>query len=97
VAFVVAEASHPYFSRRGDDLVWQCRLTRAQAQKGVKLRIPMLDKSVRELAVGGSGKKIASGAAVAVDGGGMPTRDGGRGNLKVEFVVTSDREQREWG
>lgn len=86
--FTLRERPHRYFHRRGDDLHWTCRVSKAQARKGLKVNIPHLDGSVvsERFAAGA----VRPGREVVLDGLGMPRLDGGgRGNLVIRFEVLS--------
>jgi DnaJ-class molecular chaperone len=91
LSFVLKVAPHPWLERDGDDLVWRCTLTRAQARakKGVRLRIRTLDG--RELVVSTRGSKVRDGTRHRVRGEGMPEPGGVRGrkgDLIIVFAVT---------
>ncbi|KAJ1632175.1 hypothetical protein T492DRAFT_612581 [Pavlovales sp. CCMP2436] len=92
--FVLRLAAHPWLSWEGDNLLWRCVLTRAQAKnrKGVKLRIPCLDG--RELLVSTKGLRVREGSRHVLRGEGMPlaapqgTGAGRRGDLIIVFSVS---------
>jgi len=98
IVFTIAEAEHRFLRREGDDLVWTCKLTKAQVENGVIVRLPLLASTrvkpkltfnTREIPnlVGGSRKSFP--------GYGMPRkkRAAGQqpvyGNLIVHFAVVS--------
>jgi DnaJ-class molecular chaperone len=86
IAFVVRERVHPYLQRSGDDLVWRCRLSTRQAERGARLKLPLPDGSVLEVELRGG---TTSGERMRVPRRGMPsTGDGGRrGDVLIEFMV----------
>ncbi|EKU20728.1 hypothetical protein NGA_0674600, partial [Nannochloropsis gaditana CCMP526] len=43
VVFILVEARHRYFTRRGDDLVWRKGLSTAQAAKDIVVKVPLLN------------------------------------------------------
>ncbi|KAL3821765.1 hypothetical protein ACHAXA_000264 [Cyclostephanos tholiformis] len=86
IAFVIREREHPYLERAGDDLVWRCRLSTRQAERGAKIKLPLPDGSLLEVESKGGTK---TGDRTRVAGRGMPSMaDGGRrGDVLIEFVV----------
>ena len=92
VVFEVNTLPHKYFTRQGDDLVWKCLLTKKQLEKGVKIKIPLLDGS--ELKINSKDyPSIKQGARLPFQGHGMPKSSGKgskqRGDLIVHFEVSS--------
>ena len=93
ISFVIRERGHPYLVRVGDDLVWRCRLTAGQAERGARLKLPLPDGTVVEVVSRGGTR---SGERTRVPGRGMPSSGGGgdgdgdrgrRGDVVIEFVV----------
>ena len=94
ISFVIRESGHPYLVRDGDDLVWRCRLTPGQAERGARLKLPLPDGTVVEIVSRGGTR---SGERTRVSGRGMPSSSGGgddgdgdrgrRGDVVIEFVV----------
>ncbi|KAG5178115.1 hypothetical protein JKP88DRAFT_270573 [Tribonema minus] len=87
VTFVVRERAHRYLAREGDDLVFTARVTRVQAERGVRVRVPLLAPGdVAELRT--QPGEVRAGLTRAVPGRGMPIKGGPRrGDLKVTFAV----------
>lgn len=83
ITFVVQERKHPYLKREGNDLHWKCKLTKSQAEKGARLRLPLPDGSVLEIA---SEAGTKSGQKMTVNGRGMHGKNE-KGNVVIEFVV----------
>ncbi|KAL7514698.1 hypothetical protein ACHAXN_012080 [Cyclotella atomus] len=83
ITFVVQERKHPYLTRDGNDLHWKCMLTKSQAEKGAKLRLPLPDGSVLEVT---SKAGTKSGQKMTVNGRGMCGKSE-KGNVVIEFVV----------
>ncbi|KAG8457720.1 hypothetical protein KFE25_013226 [Diacronema lutheri] len=77
--FRVALVPHAWLTWEGDDLVWRCALTRAQARarKGVVLRLRALDG--RALEVQTARLRVRNGTRHALRGEGMPRRGAARG------------------
>ena len=49
MTFLLQEARHPYFERRGADVVWRRQISREQAAKDIVVKVPALDGTeVRE-------------------------------------------------
>ncbi|CAM9489724.1 unnamed protein product, partial [Phaeothamnion confervicola] len=89
--FVVREKPHKYLKRVKDDLVYSCRLTPKQAQKGARIRVPLLQPGeVAELST--RGEKVKTGDERVLPGYGMPKRTGGRGRLIIRFEVVPDNK-----
>ena len=86
VVFVVKQKLHPYFVRQGDDLHYAASLTAGQASKGVKVTVPTLDgRKVKVEQPAG----IRNNTTAVLKGEGMPTKNGDRGDLVVNFKVAS--------
>lgn len=96
VEFEVTEVRHKYFTRKGDDLHWVCKLTPRQVIKGVTIKVPLLDGTT--LTLDSTQYSIKDGAKVPFEGLGMPIakktsssgRSGGgktHGDLIVKFEV----------
>ena len=49
ITFIVREKKHPFLKHVGNDLIWQCKLSPSQAEKGAKLRLPLPDGSTLEI------------------------------------------------
>jgi DnaJ-class molecular chaperone len=86
ITFILRQKPHRYLRRQGDDLVYTCRLTDAQAAKGVRLKIPLLrEGELIEMST------VAAEAYTDLEKSlpklGMPTKKGGRGALRVRFRV----------
>ncbi|EED93499.1 dnaj-like protein subfamily B member 1-like protein, partial [Thalassiosira pseudonana CCMP1335] len=86
MTFVMKEKKHPFLQHRGNDLYWKCKLTSRQAEKGAKLRLPLPDGSTLEVS---SKKDTTSGEQMRVSGRGMPMKNGEKGDVVIEFMVTS--------
>lgn len=93
ITFVVREKKHAYLQRhntKNGDLLWKCKLTPRQAERGAKLKLPLPDGSVLEME---SKKGIQSGEQIRVSGRGMLCKAaaGGeqmkKGDVVIEFVV----------
>jgi DnaJ family protein B protein 4 len=83
ITFVVQEKKHPYLTRDGNDLHWKCKLTKSQASKGAKLRLPLPDGSVLEV---NSKAGIKSGEKMTVKYRGMQGKNE-RGDVVIEFLI----------
>ena len=70
VEFEIREAPHKYFTRRGNDLLWTAKLTARQLEKGVVIRVPLLDGTT--LTLDSKKYKISSGVDLPFPGKGMP-------------------------
>ena len=42
--FTIKQKPHKYYKRIGNDIVWECKLTNAQIEKGVKINVPLINK-----------------------------------------------------
>lgn len=93
VVFEVREVPHKFFTRRGNDLHWTCRLTSRQVQRGVIVKIPLLSGETYTMD-SKDHAAIADGARVTLKGLGMPYTirgvAGNRGDLVVKFDVVHD-------
>lgn len=91
VVFRIDELPHKYFVRKGNDLKWKCRLTAGQVERGVLIKIPLLDGST--LTVDSKEHDIRHGTKVPFKGLGMPYSirgvPGGKGDLIVKFEVAA--------
>mmetsp|Transcript_4811 Transcript_4811/g.10213 ORF Transcript_4811/g.10213 Transcript_4811/m.10213 type:complete len:404 (+) Transcript_4811:144-1355(+) len=99
ITFVLKEKPHSFLKRQGDDLIWQCRITASQAEKGAKLTIPL--PSAESVSVSTQDRApIENGDTITIAGKGMPIKGGpDRGDLIIKFLVASsasyggDRQQ----
>lgn len=74
---------HPFFVRRGDDLLLDLPVTVPEAVLGAKVDVPTPDGPVSMTVP----PRSRSGQTLRVRGKGVPRRDGGRGDLLVRLVV----------
>ena len=86
ITFVVHEKKHSFLRHAGNDLIWKCKLSSRQAEKGAKLRLPLPDGSTLEIE---SKKDTKSGEQMRVSGRGMPVKTGGKGDVLIEFLVVN--------
>lgn len=83
ITFIVHQKIHPYLKRDGNDLHWKCKLTKSQAEKGAKLRLPLPDGSILEIS---SKPGTNSGETMTVKSRGMQGKSE-RGDVVIEFLV----------
>eukprot|EP01135_Chromosphaera_perkinsii_P011015 Nk52_evm49s2309 gene=Nk52_evmTU49s2309 len=84
ITFTVKEKPHSTFKRDGDNLMYKLSVDLKQALTGFKAHIPLLTGGTHALEV----RDIVSpGDKKIISGKGMPRKDGGKGNLIVEFSV----------
>ncbi|HEX2485815.1 MAG TPA: DnaJ C-terminal domain-containing protein [Myxococcota bacterium] len=74
---------HPYFTRRGDDLLLDLPVTVPEAVLGAKVDVPTPDGPVSMTVP----PRSRNGQTLRVRGKGVPRRDGGRGDLLVRLGV----------
>lgn len=86
IVFVLDEKPHGWFTRQGDDLHYTAKLSADQAHKGVKVTIPTLDGRKVKLETAAD---VKNGKVKRLSGEGMPSKNGGKGDLLVQFVVPS--------
>eukprot|EP00981_Chlorochromonas_danica_P004984 scaffold997_cov250-Ochromonas_danica.AAC.6 len=87
VIFEIAELQHPTFERIGNDLKWKCVLKQRQVNKGVTIKVPLIDGNV--LMIESKDYNVKQGTKVPFKGYGMPIPNGNgkRGNLIVQFDI----------
>ena len=86
VEFELVELPHRYFKRDRNDLLWTCRLTRRQIDKGVLIRIPLLDGNV--FTIDSKEHNLYHGKRLTYPGLGMPiSRKSAYGDLVVKIEV----------
>jgi len=91
--FVLKEKPHPYLKRQVNDLLWVCKLTSKQAEKGANLKVPLPDGSTTELTTTDRAP-ISLGDVIILRGKGMPIKGGPeRGDLVIEFQIISDKNE----
>ncbi|CAM9336928.1 unnamed protein product [Chrysoparadoxa australica] len=87
VRFVIKEKPHKYLKRIGDDLIYECQLTESQASRGVKVKIPLLQKG-EKVELSTTGENVYTGMVKTLDKLGMPIKGGPkRGRLLIKFEV----------
>jgi DnaJ-class molecular chaperone len=72
VVFVLNVQPHRYLERIGNDLRYQCTLSRRQLEKGVSIKIPMIDGSVLVYNTTELSSSIKDGFSKVFPGLGMP-------------------------
>jgi molecular chaperone DnaJ len=81
IKVVIQQKPHPYFERRGSDLVYTCPITVSQWMEGADLHLPSLNGDVR--------LKITPGlkpeGILKVPSRGLPGADGTSGDLLVQY------------
>jgi DnaJ-class molecular chaperone len=88
ITFVVKEKDHPFLKRQGDDLIYHCRITERQAEKGAKLSIPLPDGELLKVETSSEYVPIHEGKILSIPGKGMPIKGGpARGNLQIIFSI----------
>ncbi|KAL7539011.1 hypothetical protein ACHAXR_008955 [Thalassiosira sp. AJA248-18] len=87
ITFIVHEKKHPFLRHVGNDLIWKCKLTSRQAERGAKLKLPLPDGSTLEIE---SNKGTRSGEQRRIRRRGMPLKGGQKGDVLIEFVVVND-------
>jgi len=93
VTFILKEADHRYLKRYGKyDLMWTCKLTQAQVDAGVIIKIPLLDG--KKLSLNTKELKVTNGYKKRLIGYGMPTNGKdksltAKGDLIIEFKVSN--------
>ena len=93
IVFEIAEARHPRFTRKGDDLHYRRTVTLTEALCGVRVRVLALDDATVEVDCSEGG--IYPGMQRVVKGKGMPIskKEGSYGDLVVEFDVAFPRSR----
>lgn len=70
VVFEINELPHNQFERKGNDLIWKCKLSRRQITKGVLVNIQLPNKTIVSLDT--KDYKVIDGGTVSFPGKGMP-------------------------
>jgi len=85
--FVVKEKKHPWFTREKEHLIYNAPITLSQALRGVKLRIPHLDGSEKEVSI--VDRVISPDYIHRLVGAGMPKpkEPGSYGDLLIKFQI----------
>lgn len=84
ITFVVKERKHPYLERDGNDLMWTCKLSPRQAERGARLKLPLPDGTTLEVV---SGAGTESGDTKRIPGRGLPSKSGVRGDVVIQFQI----------
>jgi len=85
--FIVKQKPHQFFHRDHDNLIYTATITLSQALRGVKLGIPHLDGSTREVTI--RDRVIDPHYNHRVPGAGMPKpkQPGSFGDLLIKFDI----------
>ena len=105
ISFVLCEKKHDFFRRVNNDIHWNCKITQQQAEKGVKLKVPVWMNNTNnasqppsnnylEIIMQGDNNEeipIRHGQKKVVKGYGMPIKGGpDKGDLIIEFHIKRD-------
>lgn len=88
-SLVVRVSAHPYFARKGDDLLLSLPVTFPELALGADIDVPTLDGQLIAVRVPAG---TPSGRTFRLRGLGAPTAAAGRGDLVVTFEVAVSRE-----
>ncbi len=93
VVFEINQVPHRYFERIGDDLKWICKLTQKQLDKGVKVKVPLLDGETLVVNTRDY-PQIKDGTRLPFEGKGMPSSKNPekKGSLIIKLQVTDGTE-----
>ncbi len=96
VVFEINQVPHRYFERIGDDLKWICKLTQKQLEKGVKVKVPLLDGETLVVNTRDY-PQIKDGTRLPFEGKGMPSSKNPdkKGSLIIKFQVTDGAESKD--
>jgi len=83
LVFVLKQLDHPVFKREGNNLVHEAKITLRQALKGLKLNLPFLDGTFKQVSIP---SVITPDYVHTVKGYGMPMKSG-FGNLLIKFQI----------
>ena len=84
IQVIIRESPHNEFIREKDNLVCYQTITLEKAQKGTNLSIRLLNNLSKTIKVN---PLVYSTDEQVITGGGMPTKAGGYGDLKVRFKI----------
>lgn len=85
VIYTLKTVPHPVFERDGADLVYTAKLPLCDALSGTALKIKTLDGRMLSIPVV---QVVQSGTKAVVPGEGLPTLEGGKGDLRIVFDIT---------
>ena len=87
MTFVMKERKHKFIIRNGNDLIYNCTVTEKQAEKAVKIKVPIPGGDMIEIVT--KPDEITSGYEKVIDGKGMPTRNPNDSNKqRGDFIVS---------
>lgn len=78
---IIVQKEHPYFLRKGDDLIYQSAITFTQWLEGCEMKIPTLNGTVSLRINPG----VLPDGTLKIRGRGMPKTSGGRGDIIVKY------------
>ena len=88
ITFIIKQKKHPYFIRINDDIMWNCILTKTQADNGVKLTIPTLTKNKDDIIMFTKNEFIYNNKKKIIPNEGIPIKNTDkRGNLIINFII----------
>lgn len=87
VTFVLNIKPHPFLERVANDLHWKCTLTKTQLERGVTIRVPMIDGSTIEHKTRVGGDFIIDGSKKIFPGYGMPIKSNNNNSIRGDFVI----------
>jgi len=89
ITFILREKEHSFLTRKGDDLVWKCAVTPRQAEKGIRLKIPLPGGDLVDIVLSEDDLPVCNNQKKIVRGKGMPIKGGPeKGDLIIEFHIS---------
>ena len=87
LTFILKEKPHKFLVRKNNDLIWKCKIADTQANKALKLKLPLPDGTDIEILTNDI-LPIQNGSSKRIKGKGMPIKGGPeRGDLIIKFQV----------
>ena len=86
VKFTIKQKEHKFYKRIDNDIIWECKLSKQQAEKGVNITIPLINGEIVNMTT--KEELIYSGKRKVIHNRGMPIKNTANfGNFIIDFKI----------
>ena len=86
VKFTIMQKPHSFYKRTNNDIIWVCKLTKEQSEKGVNITIPLINGETINMTT--KGQMIYNGKRQIINNKGMPIKNTSNyGDFIIEYKI----------